>query len=70
MTIVFNDTSPAPPDHLIDRVVSYQADEDRAVILDGFMSTGQQSVRDIEAALATVNKSLLDFESELEFGSG
>ena len=70
MTIVFNDTSPAPPDHLIDRVVSYQADEDRAVILDGFMSTGQQSVRDIEAALATVNKSLLDFESVLEFGSG
>ncbi len=65
-----NDSAPAPPDHLIDRVTSYEADEDREEVLAGFLSTGQQSVRDIEAALASVGKSLLDFESILEFGSG
>ncbi len=64
------DNAPVPPDHLIDRVVSFQAGGDREAVASSFMETGQSSVRDIEAALATINKSLFDFESILEFGSG
>jgi len=66
----FYDNAPVPPDHLVDRVTSFQAGEDREAVVASFLETGQRSVRDLEAVLATVDKTLLDFESILEFGSG
>ena len=70
MTIELTALAALPPDHLIDRVVSYSADDDRAKVVEGFLRTGQQSVRDVEVVLASVGKGLLDFDSILEFGCG
>jgi SAM-dependent methyltransferase len=62
---------PLPPDELIDRVnprgvTETTADADR----EAFRASGQQSVRDIERALAGIGRTLDSFPRILEFGCG
>jgi SAM-dependent methyltransferase len=61
---------PLPPDRLIDRVTpgvrQQYAKEDRAA----FDASGQRSVREIEAVLAGVGRSLDEFPRILDFGCG
>jgi len=57
------ETLPWPGEELVSRVTG-------AVDRENFYTSGQQSVRDIEAMLALVGRSLESFDTMLDFGSG
>jgi SAM-dependent methyltransferase len=61
---------PLPPDELIDRVVSGFSNERAEKHRATFLQTGQQSLADLELALAAVDDRLSSHEHILEFGCG
>jgi SAM-dependent methyltransferase len=63
-------STPLPPDELIDRVTTGVTEENAGELRDHFRSSGQRSVRDIERALASVDRTLDSYSRALDFGCG